>query len=660
MLRGRPGAGCRSNRPRLNALGFHTKPPIRGRPIDWSATVTSRRLPAVAIGGLGLGLGLVLLAAGLMRPPTVVKAQPTDLENALALYGRRYVVPLPQAPQMEAQLAVANIGWEDTGLAVVALAEAGATACPAPFAPGSLVAVSCGAKVPGSSFVELPVRAAGASHLFVYSIGGDAPAACRALGDVESGALALAAWERTTWEPGAPVAVTLKASSAAGSTAVTGQPAIIDMVPGLAGRLGSRAWGLPMVEEDGHTAALVINASPQCTAIESATAPLYDGDCPTAQVATTYAPPYSARRTNHATPGGVVVAAPRPLAGLVEHQAPKGWYTYGLTPVIRDVRQVYFPLAAGPLEGMTSELWVTNNHVTATTTINLIMTNANGQVTKLVRDDVPLCPLSTRKYDVTDLAGEIPRQGRNGPPMLSLSVSSTNLDLPQAPPISAAILLETSLGTAAYAGFTSLNPLAALGVGRRDDIQGTPVIAVPGVKMAYGQPQATTALVVQAVRGGNVTRMYIDFIDADGKLVMDDAYFAARSDGGLLIDLAQPMGKVGGGDRSRLPAGFMGTALIRPEARRATLAVLAFDHAAGDRRGPTPRAGAPSRPWWEQAPDQGDQVSLSTVGGLQLLRPPDPNAPTATTAPTRAPRATPTSIVETAAVFLPSVRLGVP
>lgn len=591
------------------------------------------------------------------RPP------PADAARAFALYGRRYVVPVPSGGAgATAALRTSNVGWNPTTLAWVAIGTPPSTQCPVGLEPSQIIGVGCGAPLSPHEYQEMPAVLSGATHLMVYSLAAaTGTQACVELTRVALGDLSLNDWERAAFTPGEPIVTSLSLRAGNGAvTVVSGQPVAADLL-GDSGRVFPRALSAPVVEAGTVVRTIALGA--ECAMLQGSWGPLHEStDCPTTRPLTVAVPPMSAADLPaSSSKGAYSFTTNRPTVGLASHMGPDGWYSLPLSIAGAETRQSYFPLAAGLVEGLTSELWVANQHMTATTTIDIFMLDGVGGLHKLITDPVPLCARATRVYDITALAGTLP-PGRRGPSMLTLHVTSTNLTLPVAPAIGAGLILRSGGDAAAYAGFDGSSPLLNFTGGRDRTFPGTPVVAVEGVHRNVGQPASTTVMAVQSVRtGGNNTQVFVDFYDQSGTLVVHDAYFAAQGDGAAVIHLGRPMMPVGGGDPMELPDGFVGTALIRPQQPRETLGVLSFDLPAGVPRVAT-AAGAVelaidgnAAAWIESAPLQA-RVPLAMHQGIPLIHPLDPSIPTATATEVQ-PTATPTGLATTPptswALYLP-------
>jgi hypothetical protein len=306
------------------------------------------------------------------------------------------------------------------------------------------------------------------------------------------------------------------------------------------------------------------------------------------------------------------------VAAVAEGRGAAGWWSYGPAVESDASGQLAFPVAIAP--DLRPELWITNQHPTATTQISLVMFDGNRETHRLYDDPSPLCPGATRSYDVAELAGEVPPtsgRGGSGPPMLSLRAQSFNPALGNAaPPIAGAMVLSSSVGSTAYAGF-SQSPVVVLGRALRGlrDVQLRTYVPV---RRSAGEPALTTLLAITAYgTGPNENQFYIDVYDRDGALLAGEIGGALQGGAATFFDL--------GTARLPLPASFEGFAAVRGVQGYGQLAVLAVDRPA-------------------QADRPGESVTgdrLVSRPGLLLPRVADPSVPTPTTRPTLA--TTPTS-----------------
>jgi hypothetical protein len=328
---------------------------------------------------------------------------------------------------------------------------------------------------------------------------------------------------------------------------------------------------------------------------------------------------------------GTVIRSSAPdLAAAAAYEEPAGVGAYAAPEIFPATNEAFFPLAVGILPAVQSELAVTNHAVTATSRIELVMVDQNGQLRPVHLDPEPLCAGETRWYDIDQLAGPLTGGGRGGAPYVSLRVTSLPASEGSDPPPVAATLKWTSAaGTAAYAGFTGESPLGMLG--RRDAIGGVPVIVIPDIRVGVGEPAVTTVLALTNPRAtGNNIQVYADFFDATGQLVVKDAFLNVRSGSGTVVDTGGMFQNLAG-DRLQLPAGFRGTVFLRSTNPRTPLGALAINF---------PRRDGPGADGLEAHP------------GALILRSADPNAPTPTPTWTLRPpseTATPTPTVEATA-----------
>jgi hypothetical protein len=312
------------------------------------------------------------------------------------------------------------------------------------------------------------------------------------------------------------------------------------------------------------------------------------------------------------------------LAAIFESNTHAGSYAFSAVPTFGGAGELYFPLAVGPFTSPLTELVVTNQHVTATATIEITMFDGTGRVHKLYTDAQGLCPRASRTYNITELAGEIPTSGRGGGPYLSLRVNGLASGLDRSPPLAGTLRTTTSVGTAAYTGLSGVNVFTTLG--GRQGLPGTPLLVVQGVKVGVGNPAVTTGLAVMSLRaGGGQAQLHADFYDKAGQLVLHDGYVRVPAYGALL-DLSRGVENLAG-ERLRLPDAFEGVVVLRPDNPRAAVGVVAFHYPL--RSGAGPRV--------DQAAD-----ALDAFPAQLLLRGADPDLPTATPTATRPPTGTAT------------------
>jgi hypothetical protein len=572
-----------------------------------------------------LRLALVLAACAFIDPLPGAAQTPPPLGE---VYGRRLVVPLPEMPTgTGVDVIVASGGWVDTTLAVVVLGPGEPVAqCPAPFDAGQVLAVDCGTRVPANGLVSVPVPSAtGAGQVMLYALANEtADAACAELEDL-SGPGGLAGWELDQWQPGEPLAGYARLVAGGDETQVTARSVFRALASRAPAPPASLGLPLPGIGARGRVA----SAAHECLTVNvlSRAVPAAPDDCSPPAVERPAVRPFGSTLAPAAGAGGggMVVRAPGDLAGVAGLHTNDGWLALAASPVTNGTTSAVFPLAAGIVPELQSELWVTSQAVTATSTIEITMTDGNGRLHKLFTDPDPLCAGGTRSYDVDALAGTIPPTGRGGPPMVSLRVSSLAVMPGTQPTLAAGMVFRTPLGMAAYAGLNDENPLTSLG--RRDDIAGSPVVVVPDIVVGHGTPATTSYLLLSSVRaGGNAARAFIDFYDEAGQLVVEGAFVQARAGAGSFYNVAQGFQNLGG-QQLTLPRGFRGLAVVRPENARTALAAMVLN---------LPLTDAAPRPL--QA--GGDVFDVHF--GAYALRGPNPNAPTAT--PTETPfRATPTA-----------------
>ena len=593
-----------------------------------------------------LGLTLAGFALGLLLGGLPARAQtdrPGQITEAMQRrYATRHLLPFTApsgtASDTAASLRVTNTGWRETQVLVLELAPV-PVACTADFDPARVIAVHCETGL--GRFESRSVPLSGQDSLaLVYSLDPTAVAdACQSFAPVRRGAMSLAAWETSVQQaaPGEPIAVLGEARAGAaliGLAGLTGLP----LPAAQTGRL-SLTKALASVPAGREGRLRVVNASADCATIENRTGlPSETADCRPPRPAIDALGAFAARDLA-ADFGSAEMAAltqlrsgsqPTDLLALgsgIDLRAPELWLRQTATTLgTADSRILAFPLAISPIEGSSSELWVSNAHVTATVQINLAMSDGNGQVIRNFNDPIGLCPGATRVYDILDLAGEIPPTGRGAAaePYLSLRVEGTSSQISEFAPIAGTLIVRQPGSGFAYAGLNL--PFEANVIRpRRDQTDGANAIAavLPGLKLRYGPERLTSFVAIAglgSVAGDNAVT--IDFYDADGNLVVTNFQRPLRPV--AFFDLTQVVLRDGGGQR--LPDGFVGTAVIRGQRNPgAAFGAIALERpAAGDRPA---AAGSPA----------------VHAYASQLIRLwPDPDAPTPTPGPTRA-LPTPTS-----------------
>lgn len=597
--------------------------------------MTARR-PTVPLilAALAVGLAASLLdrPAAAQRPPA---NDPVVMQALLRRYGTRQVVTtlaVPGAGRAQAAIRVANAGWEPTHVVAVGFgAPPAAPGCDA--APPQIVAVACLPRLAPLASADLPALP-GADRALIYSVGGDGDAICAHADALRSGAMALAAFETTVWaaEPGAPVAAAARIAAAGGETGRAGVPAT-----GLAG-LGLLRPGAPQPAVAGYVpraaAVRMVNLGAECARIDVRAGRLADsGPCQLPQTSSVAIAPGQAFDLEPAGNAPVVgLAARGEVASSVAWSGPEGAASYdGQAQGAEGSGTLAFPVAVAPLTNPRAELWVTNQAPTATTQIALLMWDGNLAQHRIFNDPDPLCPGTTRRYDIAALAGTIPptrgRAGTEGPPSLSLRVESLNPDVPTAPPIAGVMVVGGDEGIEAYSGIASPQELALANRYLRQ-LQGQPGMgtsyaptnAVADVVVRHGPERRTTFLAIQAMGvGGAAERSaVIDLYDASGALVLAGTRVQLGAGPGAIVDIGRLAGRAM--DRP-IADGFVGTALVRGEQARGALGVLAFTRPTG------PDIAAPGG---------ADRLTLAVAP--PLLRGPDPNAPTPTPIPTRPTR----------------------
>jgi hypothetical protein len=613
--------------------------------------------------GFAFGLGLRLRPAAAQPEPQQGQGLP---EEVVRRYGARHALAMvgPASGSASTVVNVASHGWRPSDVLVVELAApapAGGTACDNAVPPSRIAHVTCQRGLAAHGLAQLTLHSARATSALVYSVDPAKVAdACASFEDVRTGRKSLEQWELDTWSgaPGEPLAVSAFASTAAAATGFTGRvslPLPSGARPNQPNINLSIAQALPVVwPEDQGGRAVVMNASPQCQTARLRVGSSSADECPQARVAEAVVPPFSAidlAAQRGGRPGDSLYLAPNGgLSAAADRLDDGGWYSYGAANVA-DSAQIAFPLAVAALPGLKSELWVTNQQVTATAKIAIVMFDGNGALHKLYNDPKELCPGSSRPYDIAALAGEIPPTiGRGergqGPPMLSLRVESENKTLAAAPPISGLMVLKSDLGVTAYSGLPPANEVRVLQAGRRD--RGLQMQAVvPGVKMNYGTPPMSTLLAIQGIMDPSPNTVYLDIYDPQGHLVRGEVpvFIGQGLVGAGYFDFARP--RIPAGD-SPFPQNFIGTVVVRGQQGFGIVGVVAVDRpVAVNMTQPSPV----------------DRLSSVTSSLLPLW--PDPSAPTPTPRPTQPPatrtpgeptpgRPTPTAVAPTPTTAAPA------
>jgi hypothetical protein len=576
------------------------------------------------------GLAALILAA-LATPlaPTVLAQRATPTPGGLSLemlkrYGTKLALPMVPGTGAagSASLALTNVGWEPTGVLVVALGAAPPGGCPTTQS-APIVAHSCQALVPPLAVNQLALPGSGARSALVYTLkGSTAAASCAAFEAVAAGTGTLADWEKTAWTPGEAVAALLTAQDGSAATGFTAEPSASNAGianaggdrPGRPGGAGS--FVLPSVwpgSAGGH--AMLMNVVTNCLTVNGRVGLGMTDSCSTPQTLQAQLPPLSSGMLSLPDQANGPAAFAGQFQGEVipaaSRQNASGWLSYSGASASNQVGGVAFPLAIGPVPSTQAELLVTNMNVTATANVELVMFDGNRGLHKLYTDPVPLCAAGTRAYDITALAGEIPatmpgRGGAAGPPMLSLRLQGTTSQLPQAPLLAGVMVMQNAYGGLANSAAT--NVMQAL---RRQNQYIESWTVVPGVKKKAGPDRRSTLLAIQVIGNPQAeNQALVDFYDAAGTKVNTQDLAVGLGDGPAgFVDLANLP------PRLQVPDGFVGTAVVRGQQNRGTLTVVALERA-------------------EAAPAGDTLVSWT---GVILPRFPNPNAPTVTPSPTRDP-----------------------
>lgn len=624
---------------------------------------------------LGLGLSLVLaagFATGIHLSPAPAAAQrpqpsatpqrprpsatlqrplPTatpgaDAELALRRFGTRHVlaaVGSGAGGASSSAIQVVNTGWRPTNLLVVGLESSGADDCAAggPRITGYATFEVLASRYRGTQFTTEAHFGSGGmgDSALVYSLHADLVNDLDAsFLPVVQGQMSLAEWEDQVWRPhfGEPVAVSVVAETDGAATAFESHTPLDGGA--VAGRplRHNRVLPLAWTERQGARTR-VMNGGSACLQARSR----IGGDteaCSPPQGSALGVAAYDSA-TIAPRPAGAEVAtfglAPQnqnpsalsDAALVADRLDASGWVSLagrGMGPAAESV--LLFPMAVVPLPNLKSELWVTNEHVTATAQVSLLMFDGNLNLRPPYQDPVPLCPGGTRRYDIQAIAGEIPpttgRGDQPGPPLLSLRVEATSTQLPTFVPVSGAMRFASDLGATAYSGFIPPVELAAFRARPGMDRGGMRTeIVVPGVKRAVGDERLSTMLSVMAYSPQTENAITIDLHDALGRPVATGIRVQMGQGPAAYLDLgALP-------PRQGVPEGFQGTAVIRGAQNRGTLAAIALDRPAAPAARPQPTP---------IAPDQANRRDrVWSYSGSLLPQWPDPSVPTPTLVPTR-------------------------
>ncbi len=585
-----------------------------------------------------------------------------DPQTLLRRYGTRFSLPMVDAPgggSATVALDVASSGWRTTDVLVVELDATRAAGCDTPFDAARIKRVTCVRGIGRLHAATVPLAGAAESAI-VYSLDPAKVAdACATFDAVRTGRQTMAAWEQQVWMQGhgEPIAVKVAAQTADAMTALSGQTSLATGRPGAMRDAGRVIRSLPVLWAGGAGGrARLLNPSAQCLAANAAvggSGP--DGGCGPRADHRLAVPPHGA--VSVPAPAAAVAvgsltlgAAAQQPSGNVQDAAAaadvldaRGWMS--INDASMTAASQYgpaFPIAVAPFPGLTSELWVTNNHVTATVNVALVMFSGNLAVHATHNDPVPLCPGGTRRYDVQAIAGEIPptQPRENGPvgaPLLSLRIEATSPQLPTFPPVSGVMVLRGDHGVTAYTGLAAPPELQALrGRPGAGGVDVAPVTVIPNVKKLAGDARLSTYIGAMVLGNPQAENgIAVDFYDADGKPVVVGFQRALGNGPAAMFDLREVVARGRDGTAMRLPDGFVGTAVVRGGQNRGMLGVVAIDRPGDPVRpdAPRPLADGPA-----QAPAT-DRMSSHT--GVILPQWPDPDVPTPTPLPTRVP-STPT------------------
>lgn len=586
-------------------------------------------------------------AAGLLldRTPALAQRLPFDAAESVARHGRRYVVPsiiAPGAAGAAGTLRITNHGFRPTNLAIVQLAAAAASppeTCGS--GAGEIVGVRCVPAIAMNATAEVDLTGMDGGALIIYSLDPNASRACGELSALPDGALTLAEWEAASWHAalGERIAVAVDLVDGGDRAAMAGIAS-----SGLDSQLRNLdpfGYAAVVPRWSSDTALSVVSVAGECAPVRAVSAPeSAEGACPPATSTDFELPPFSTSRlTADAGPArGLALLSRSEIIAATDRRSAGGWASAS-APVLTGGAtsgQIAFPVAVGPVTDARTTLWVTNQHVTATAQIDLLMWDGNGSLRVPFADPTPLCAGSTRAYDINAIAGEIPpttgRGDAAGPPLLSLRVESTGYGIETAPPIGAQLEIESPSGTAAYAGLsypTILGIAARLGAGGDRPITrgfARGITIVPGVMVNFGPERRSTMLAIQVLNSNAMAERQarIDLYDLSGALVVADVRVPLGIGPAGFLDLSTIAGRLG--DSAR--AGFLGTAVVRGGQNQGTLGVVALTR----QTAPSDRGGSTI---------EGDQLTLAQ--GSIVLFETDPSIPTPTPLPTRAgPTATPT------------------
>lgn len=615
----------------------------------------ARRARALATAVCALS-ALAAAALGAHTAGAQPRPQP-DFGPYLNRYATRWVVPAHGAggAAATASFAIANTGYAATDVTLVVVPAGGRADCAAALPRPA--AVRCLRAVAAKTTVEVALPVVGDAHVYVYSLAA-AGDGCGAVDGVVSGATTIAAWEAAAWlaAPGQPIAVTGRLDAGGdviglAPVATTGLAALLGGAAG-GGRRTSLSQALAFAPATGAQA-LLANVDDGCARVDarlgSAAAP---PDCAAPRMASFELAPFvAAPVAAGGSPAGVravwAAAAEETVASVGWRDA-DGWAAYpsiGARETENHAGRLVFPVAMAGLANERTELWVSNQHPTATAQIDINMWDANGNLLRFHGDAEGICAGGTKRYDLAAIAGEVPPLGgadvppeRQGPRYLSLRVESKNLTLPVAPPISGAVVVRGDEGVEALPGLSmplilsrpSGRQVAGGGGAQRPRGEARTVTVVPGVMHQFGPERRTTTLAVTLIGETRVENAAAaDIYDLAGNLVIAGVGVRAGAVTGFL-DLGRPMRNPGGGDAQpfRLPAGFIGTVVLRsPQGRAATYGAVAITR-------PTLPGGRPA-----PAPASGESFTVQMGSVVPVFA--DPNAPTATPFPTR-PMATAT------------------
>ena len=605
----------------------------------YAAVISSSRRRALFIATLAIAIAIVAAwALGGAAPLAAQRPGPGGgaLEQVFRRYATRLVIPvldggnrgsLGNKGDASNVLKLVTVGWKPTSVLIVEIADSPPTLnCVAAIPTTRFGKISCLTLAP---FTPLDVKLGlEAGHVLVYSL---SPAgivdACTSFGTVKNGSRTLEAWEQETWNmsPGDSIAATLFASTA---DAVTSLPARVTGVNigastdrgGQFPAAPTRGQALPSVWSGTGTRVDLFNGGVACATVRSRWVAANLEQCAPAPSGETMVPALASADLPVSGDGAVGLTAPIDVVTSVDHFDASGWLSYsGIQSGTADGSgQLAFPLAVADFPNLNSELWVTNQHPTATAQIDILMWDGNGKL-KVHKDTLPLCPGGVRMFDVQKIAGTIDptRIGRGtteGPPMLALRVESTNRELPAAPPISGLMILRSDWGVTAYPAMSAQPELQQMQqLGRVRGLQ--PYTIVPNVKINAGSPARSTLLAAQNLTEPATPALSMDFYDQTGRLVVANVDVQVGGQGlvgSAFIDLGRMAGRR---DGPPIPATFEGFVVVRGQQAYGLLGVVAVEvpHLAAS--GPPP------------APGKDTFVSWT---GITLPRWVNPDAPTVT------------------------------